>query len=204
MTRAAVAMLGLTGCTIGAGSSFMGQWGPHDVPRFDACLVDDAGQCRDHKQVVTHVPERSFSGVVATLGEGGGASVTQGGDTTTRVRLAANLEYLRGTSRWAVGVRTGVQTDTNAATAVPVVALGHLGLTDRIAIVAGGGYIPYAEQHGEQAAVGVQGAAGVQLALSRVRSQNYLALTVEADTTWIDFARSYRSTGMVGSIGLFF
>jgi len=204
MKLAALASLALSGCSFGAGSAFVGQWRPHEQIDFDACLVDDAGRCTARKQVTSQVPGRRFWGVITTVTAVGAASVSQADTTTTRARLTPSLEIMKGNGPLAVGVRGSVQLDLKAAGAVPLVVLGHLSLTDRLSVHLGGGYVPFARQAGENAFVGVQGLAGLQLALSRTHSENYIIMTLEADTTWIAFDQRYRSNGVTGHLGVFF
>jgi hypothetical protein len=198
----AVALLG--GCSIGVGSAFVGQWRPYDRVDFDACLVDAAGRCTERKQVTTHVPERKFWGVIVAYPAAGIAEVSQGGARTRRMRYAPSLEVMTGSGRVALGARVGAQLEVDGASAMPIVALAHLSLAPRLSVHAGGGYVPYARLRGESAFVGAQGIAGFQLALSRVRSENYIVATVEADETWIGFAQRYRSTGLTAHLGIFF
>jgi hypothetical protein len=201
---ATTAALLLGGCSAGFGSAFVGQWRPYDRVDADACLVDDAGRCAEHKLITTHVPERAFWGVIVAYPAAGVAAISQGATRATRFRLAPSLEVLGGSGRFAVGARVGAQVESEGARAMPVVALAHLSLTERLSVHAGGGYVPYARLHGESAFVGAQGLVGIQLALSRARSENYIVATVEADTTWIGFAQAYRANGVTGHLGIFF
>ena len=194
----------LGGCGLGFGSAFVGQWRPRREVEFEACLVDDGGRCVERKQVATAIPARRFWGAIVTFPALGAASVTAGGVRQTRLRLTPSLELMRGWGPYAVGVRAGVQVDRHAAGMVPVVALGHLSLTERLSVHAGGGYVPEAWLHGAHAHVGAQGLAGVQLALSRAEAENYVVISVEADTTWVGFAEPYRSSALSGHLGVFF
>jgi hypothetical protein len=199
---AALAPLG--GCGLGFGSAFVGQWRPRDQVEFDACLVDDSDRCVEQKEVVTPVPARRFWGAIITYPALGAALVTEGGVRRTRLRLTPSLELMRGWGAYALGVRAGVQLDRSAAGAVPVVVLAHVSMTERLSVHVGGGSVPYARLHGERAHVGAQGLAGAQLALSRAEAENYVVITVEADTTWVGFAESYRSNGLSAHLGIFF
>jgi hypothetical protein len=194
----------LGGCSAGFGSAFVGQWRPYDRVDVDACLVDDAGRCREHKQVTTEVPGREFWGVVIAYPAAGVSSITQGGAHATRLRLTPSLEVMAGSGRFAVGGRIGAQIDRDGAGSMPIVGLAHLSLAERLSVHAGGGYLPYARQHGEIVHVGAQALGGFQLALSRARSENYIVATVETDVTWIAFAQHYRAIGISGHLGVFF
>jgi hypothetical protein len=208
MKRVVVAIAGaaslLGGCSFGLGSAFVGQWRPRDRVDFDACLLDGADRCAKHKQVTTHVPGREFWGVLIAYPAAGFAVVSQGGARATRARLAPSLEVMAGTGRFAAGARVAAQIEFDGARAMPIVALAHLSLAERLSVYGGGGYLPYARLHGESAFVGAQGIAGVQLALSRTRAETYIVASVEADATWIAFAEHYRSNGVTGHLGIFF
>jgi hypothetical protein len=199
---AVVAALGA--CSLGAGSAFVGQWRPHDQVDFDACLVDDAGRCVEHKHAVTHVPGRRFWGAIVTLPAAGAVSVAHDGERVTHVRLEPSLEVLEGDGRVAVGVRAGPTLDLEEAIAVPVTVIGHLSLSDRLSVHAGAGYSPFAQRASEVSILGARGLVGFQLAISRVQSENFIVVSLEADTMWIHFDRSYRSTAMSGHLGVFF
>lgn len=193
----------VAGCGLGVGSAFVGQWHPHDRVAYNACLVDDAGACIDRKQVMTRVPGREFWGALVAFPSMGGASVTHDGVTTARFRLEPSLEVLRGSGRLALGLRTGVMIDADGATALNAMAIGHISMTERLSLHLGAGFVPYAETAEESAMIGARGLVGLQLALSRTQGRTHFVLTVEADTTWIDLATSYRSTGVTGYLGLF-
>jgi hypothetical protein len=205
LALAALATLAsLAGCGIGFGSAFVGQWRKREQVELDACLVDEGDRCVEHKQIATPVPARRFWGAIITYPTLGAALVTEAGVRRTRLRFTPSLELMRGWGPFAVAVRAGVQVDLSAGRAVPVVALAHLSLTERLSVHAGGGYVPYARLHGERAYVGAQGLAGIQLGISRTRAENYVVISLEADTTWVGFAESYRSSGLSGHLGIFF
>jgi len=199
---AAAALMG--GCSFGAGSAFVGQWRAHDRVDVDACLVDEAGRCAERKQVTTHVPARAFWGVLIAYPAVGIARISRGDGAATRARLAPSLEMMAGKGRLAVGSRVGAQIELDGARAMPIAALGHLSLTERLSVHAGGGYLPYARLHGESAFVGAEALGGFQLAFSRTRSETYIVATLEADATWIGFAQPYRALGLTGHLGIFF
>jgi hypothetical protein len=199
-----VALASLAGCGVGGGGAFVGRWRPYDRVDYDACLVDDAGRCGEHRQVVTHVPARKVRGAIVTFPAAGVAVATRDGTTTTRARFEPSLEVLQGVGRVAVSVRVSGLFDLNGASSVPVIALGHLSLTERLSVHAGGGYVPYARSAGETSLVGGRALVGLQLALSRAVSVNYVVLSVDADETWIDFDHPYRAMGFTGHLGVYF
>lgn len=198
----AAALMG--GCSFGVGSAFVGQWRPHERVDVDACLIGEAGQCADRKQVTTHVPERAYWGVLIAYPAAGIARVSQGDARANKARLAPSLEVLTGKGRLAVGARVGAQVELDGARAMPIVVLGHVSLAERLSVHAGGGYLPYARLHGETTFVGAEALGGFQLALSRTRSETYIVATVEGDMTWIGFTRPYHAIGLTGHLGIFF
>lgn len=206
MTRAFLlgAAVSMGGCSFGAGSAFVGQWRPHDRVDVDACLMDEAGQCAERKQITTHVPERAFWGVLIAYPAAGLARISHGDGGATKARLAPSLEVMAGKGRFAAGARVGAQIELDGARAMPIALLGHLSLTERLSVHAGAGYLPYARLHGESAFVGAEALGGFQLAFSRTRSETYLVATVEGDVTWIGFAEPYRAVGVTGHLGIFF
>lgn len=204
MTRAMVAVLFvLTGCRLSAGHSFIGAWRAHDVPELEACLVDEIGTCKEHKSLATHVPERAYSGMVMDFFSLGVGLASYDGESTTHFRTDATIEYLRGRGAFAVGLRSGVVVETHGIIAVPVTGLVHYGLGDHVALVGGLGYIG-GQLDDELSFLGGQAIAGVQYALTRSRTWNYGALSVEADSTWLAFSHLYRSTGITGNFGIYF
>lgn len=197
-----VPLLALTACSFGFGSAYVGQWRPRTHVDVDACLVDDAGQCRDHKQIVTAEPARRFWGVIVPLPALGAAHIDHAGHTTTSVRAEPGLEILSGYGKLAWGVRGSVLFEDHTV-ATPITAIGHLSLSPRFGIYAGAGYSPYARIAGdhmpsETTALGGQVLAGAQIALARA-----LVLSLEADSTWLDVAGGYHSFGLTGQLGLF-
>jgi hypothetical protein len=210
MIRVALLCL-LPGCAVGVGSAYVGQWGAHTDIDLQACRVDANNVCTDSKQITTTTPAKKFWGVNITYPAVGASSVSQGGMTTTRVRLDPSLEVLEGAGRFALGLRTGAildvsntKRDKSMAGILPVDVLGHLSLTDRIGIYGGVGYTPYARVNGETSMVGARGIGGVQFGLGRDFNEHYTVLTIEADSTWIDLDHPYHSTGLTGNFGIFF
>ena len=207
---AVVVVVALAGCSVGAGSAYVGQWRARDVVEFAACLEDDHGRCVDEKQVTTHQPARRFWGVTASYPALGAASVTSGDEVTTRLRGEASVGFVRGEGRVAWGVRASFMLDLGADLSVPVTGLGHLSLSERIAVHAGLGYAPYTrrflpDEAFEVSYLGARGLAGVQYALGRHHGGNsYWVLTFEADTLVARFDHLYRSSALTGHLGLYF
>ena len=207
-----LALLSLTGCAIGGGSAYVGQWRPHDEVEFEACLVDDAGRCTDRKEVVQHVPGRRFWGAIVSFPAMGFAKTSHAGLDKTVMRVAPTLELLRGTGRWAYGLRSGLVIDAvvgmndkeGGATVLPLEAIGRMAVIDRLSLYGGVGFAPFAQSQGERAFSGEHVLAGLQYALSKTHSENFIILSLEADTMFIQFDDPYRSSGLTGSIGLFF
>jgi hypothetical protein len=200
----------LPACAFGVGSAYVGQWRPHTDVELQACRVDASGGCSETKTITTFTPAKKFWGVNVTWPGPGASMVTQGGMTEARLRLAPSLEVLEGAGRFAVGLRSGAILDIEnhakgeVAGILPVDVLGHLSLGDRIGIYGGVGYTPYARVHDETSMVGARALGGVQFVLQRDFLERYIVLTVEADTTWVDFDHPYHSTGLTSNLGFFF
>ena len=194
----------LAGCSFGVGSAFVGQWRARNRVDFEACLEDEAGRCVEKKEVVTRVPARSYWGLILTYPAMGAAFTSQSGRASTRLRGEASAESIMGTGRWELGARGSAIYDLKGAFSTPLTGIGHYNLSERLSIYGGAGYSPFSQLAGERAFVGARGLAGMQLALSRARSENYVVVTLEADTHWLKFSNPYRSTGLTGSIGVFF
>lgn len=219
-----------SGCALGMGSSYIGQWKPRQHVDFEACLREPgppgaraATECKERKQVITEEPGRRFWGVIAAPLQFGGASTRFRAEKHTRFRFQPNLELLRGEGRWAYGVRAGlmVEPSDQASTdpndppgaevptfdtfAVDVTAVGHVALLDRLSLYAGAGYLPYSGFAEETSSLGARGLFGLQLALSKTHSTNFIVLSLELDHFVVQYDEgTYRSTGMSGHIGLFF
>ncbi len=232
ISAAAIAAAALGGCTFGTGSSYVGQWRPRQRVDFEACLREpgppgarQSTECQEKKQVITEEPGRRFWGVILTPMQFGASRVRYRADDDVRFRFQPSMEVLRGRGRWAYGVRTGVMfeptnqqveepppgADPNAEAptldmfAMDVSAVGHVSVLERLSLFAGAGYVPYASYNDELSNVGGKGLLGLQLALSKTHSSNYLILTVELDhyVFRLDDG-NYRSSGLSGTLGIFF
>ena len=189
-----------SGCALGIGSAYVGQWRQHRQVEYTACVIDN-GRC-DPQPVTTDVPARKFWGTLVTFPAAGIAGASDG----VHLRLETALEYMRGYDRFAVGVRAGVQldlADKTFTTALPVTVLGHYSLSDRLAIYGGPGYVPGAWIGDSVSHIGATGVAGIEYGLGRDLDEHYVILSLEASTTWIDLARPYTSTGVTATLGLF-
>lgn len=193
-----------TGCSVGMGSAYVGQWRARDEVAFRACRDDDAGRCIEQKEVVRHVPERTFTGVSLPFAAMGASWVTHRDATTLRYRIEPAIEILHGRGPLAWGVRTGVVIDVRGAVSIPAMGVAHYSILERLGIYGGAGVIPYARRGDETGLFGARGLIGLQWALARGDRETFWILTVEADTLWVKLAEPYRATGVTGHIGLFF
>lgn len=226
----ALALAMTSGCALGVGSSYIGQWKPRKHVDFEACLREPgppgaraAAECKERKQVITEEPGRRFWGVIAAPLQFGGASTRFRAEKRGRFRFQPNLELLRGEGRWAYGVRTGLMVEpsdqesmdpndppgTKVPTfdtfAVDVTAVGHVSLLERLSLYAGAGYLPYSGFAEQTSSLGGRGLLGLQLALTKTHSTNFIVLSLELDHFLVKYDEgTYRSTGMSGHIGLFF
>jgi hypothetical protein len=223
------AALLLGGCGVGMGSAFVGQWSPRQEVEFEACLVDSRAPgdaraergCKERKEVEVDVPGRRFWGVILPVLPLGASQVSYGGEEETQLRFQPSIEVLRGSGRWAYGVRTGLILDSSLETvegpdgepmgdpdatmvAWDVTALGHVSLLDRLNAYGGLGYVPYASARGHTTSVGGRAVLGAQLALTRTHSTNYIVLTMELDRVQLRLDETYRSTSLTGYLGIFF
>ena len=196
--------LSSTGCSVGMGSAYVGQWRARDEVVFRACREDDSGRCVENKEVVRHVPERTFTGVSLPLAAMGASFVTHRGETTLRYRIEPSLEVLHGRGSVAWGVRTGAVIDVRGAISVPAMGVAHYSILERLGIYGAAGVIPYARRGDETGVFGARGLIGLQWAFARGDRETFWILNLEADTLWVKLADSYRSTGITGHVGLFF
>jgi len=206
----------LAGCSFGVGSSYVGQWKPKHQVDFEACLVDETGKCIDKKQVTSEVPGRKFWGVILAFPALGASSVTYKGETGTEIRGEPSLEILKGSGRWAFGIRanvlidekTGMGTDgmpkPGGVISFPVDAIGHVAIVDRLSLYGGVGLSPYSTIDDEHTFVAGRGLVGLQFPISKTHSENFIIFSFEVDRMYIQFDQPYHATGYTGHIGLFF
>jgi len=65
--RAALLALATTGCTLGAGSAYVGEWRPRTVVDYRVCVEDALGRCASTRDVVTEHAPRRFWGVIFNM-----------------------------------------------------------------------------------------------------------------------------------------
>lgn len=204
--RIALALLACTGCGIGAGSAFVGQWRPRTDHAYVACLEDEQGRCVDQKTVDVQVPARRFFGYMVMVSTGA-AIVDKSDRSDTRLRIEMLNEFVRGHGRLAWGVRASALIDIGQHASVNLMGLGYYSLTERLTLRAGLGYSPFTRTEGEMsedAFLGGRALAGMQFALSRVQSENFIILSLDVDRMYIAFDDPVAVTGIVGNLGIFF
>ena len=209
----------LPACGIGAGSAYVGQWRERQRVDVEVCVEDASGRCVEQRQIVSNVPARRFWGFSMAMVMGAAQTTTEGDGDETRFRTGFAAEYLRGRGRLAAGVRADMMVEFAGDTliAVPLMGVGHLGLSDRFALHAGAGVSPFnslqpAGMEGSDelppsidSGLGVRALAGLQTVLTHSHQANRLVLTVEADAFGTSFdGAAYRSYGLVGHLGFFF
>lgn len=220
MRRVALVALLASGCGFGVGSAYVGQWSARDRVDYEVCVEDEQGRCVEQRTVASRVDARRFWGFLLTYPSlGASTTTTEGVDgSDTRLRGTITAEYLRGTGRFALGVRADLLLDLgeDSVFATPIMAMGHAGLSERFSLYAGAGLSPfnrrtYAQtEHGSSpdphaTYFGLRGLAGLQIVLTHAHQANRLIVSIEADAlgTSFDGAR-YRSLGLVGHLGIFF
>ncbi len=211
----------LPACGVGAGSAYVGQWSARERVDVEVCVEDAAGRCVEQRQIVSQVPARRFWGFSMAMVAGASATSTDGHGDDVRLRTGFATEYLRGRGNLAAGVRADMLVDfgDEMVMALPLMLMGHLGLSDRFALHAGAGVSPWnnrqeAAAKGDPAATlpdpilshrGVRAVAGLQTVLTHAHQANRLVLTIEADTYAASFeGATYGSLGLVGHLGFFF
>jgi hypothetical protein len=143
---ALVALAGLAGCTVGAGTSTVGIWRPKRVVDTDVCIQDGGEQCTRTVQVARDLPERSFGGGLFSWFNPGYMRVSGAAMGTDRFAIDSHYEYLRGRGGLGLGVRLGANIAVGSGAimyAMPVTLVGHWGF-ERFSLYAGPGYTPYA------------------------------------------------------------
>lgn len=198
-----LALLLLSGCSIGIGGAYVGKHAPRRDVQVEACLVDDAGACIDRKQIVRDQPARHFWGALLAFPAIGGASVTQNGMKSSEFRAEPSLEVLSGYGRFAWGVRGSWLLD-GSSMSVPITAIGHVSLVPRLGIYAGLGYAPWAQLTHDRAASEAAYANARALAGAQIRLARNFALSLETDSLWLGFDGGYHSYGFTGHLGIFF
>lgn len=207
----------LPSCALGAGSSFVGQWRERDVVDFHVCVEDRENGCEpSHAPVRVHVPKRSFWGVTMRMPVGV-AWTSMSGDDTSVMAAGLSVEFLRGSGRFAYGVRGGLMQRGNAfpeTSSVSVMATGYMGMSKRFSVYGGLGYLPISyltigDEYPDtlsryRAHVGGRGLVGVQIVHAQLFSETRFVWNVEFDHARIDFGRfQFDASSLTAFIGLF-
>lgn len=199
-------------CTIGAGSTYVGQWTRHERISFHACAEAEDGSCSKETDVTTTVPARRFGGASITWGAVGMASTWSGEEVTHAFRLVLSAEALVGRGRFAFGLRTDFVLDLGSAILVPVHAVGHIGISERFSAYGAFGWSPQSwisSDKGDDELVFdsttssvIRGLLGLQVVLTRATEESRLYLDFEVD--WMHALREvdYDAFGVTMSLGL--
>jgi len=142
----ALALVALSGCAVGAGTSTVGIWRPKRVVDTTVCIEDAPGHCAQTVEVARDLPERSFGGGLFSWFNPGYMRVDGAAVGANRFAMDSHYEYLRGRGGLGVGLRIGGNVAIGSDSmlyAFPVTLVGHWGF-DRWSIYAGPGYTPYA------------------------------------------------------------
>lgn len=214
----AVGLMG-TGCTIGFGSSYVGQWRAHDKLEFEVCIERPDGTCEANEPVMRHVPARRYWGVSVLIPAFGPSFISVGDNDGTVIRGGALFEVLKGNGRYALGIRSGLlitngaeENDTTLLTSIPVTGIGHIGLSERFSVYGGLGYIPYADLHyvpasgaaatDQTSSLGGQLLVGMNIVNSRSLSEFRTLWTLEIERTWVHFDKlDHHATSIVAAFG---
>lgn len=143
---AVLALIATGGCALGVGTSNVGIWRPQRVVDTNVCIRDPAGGCKIVRQVADDMPARSFGGGLIAWTNPGYAHVSGVAGGSDRFALDSHIEYLRGRSGLAAGVRVGANLGVAAHAlllTVPVTAVAYWGYP-RFSLYGGAGYTPYA------------------------------------------------------------
>lgn len=141
----ALAMLVLTGCGVGGGTTTVGIWRPKHVVETEVCIRDRRDKCARTVEVAHDDPARSFAGFMLSWVLPGYMHLS-GPDGASKLFVLDNhVEYLRGRGGAAVGLRVGYNFALGSGHSVmdlPISVLGHLG-GETWSVYAGPGYTPY-------------------------------------------------------------
>jgi hypothetical protein len=220
MTRAilhlallALLAAGASGCGTAWGSAYVGQWRAQKKIDYVYCLEDERGNCTPPTVVSHEVPARRFFGVDIAYPAIGAAYTQHGDESRVKLRFEPSLEVLKGKGNWAFGVRAGalLELGDHSFGAVSVNGLVHRGISERYAIYAGAGYLPYVQvKEGKDAMpetsyVGFRGLAGAHVVLRKSISEFRIFLAVEGDVTYTLLDDDdYRSVGLQTRLTLSF
>lgn len=198
----------LQSCTVGAGSTYVGQWTRHERVAFHACAEAEDGSCSKEIDVTTTVPARRFGGVSLTWGAMGTSTTWSGENASQSFRLVMSSEALMGRGRFAFGLRTDVVIDIGTATLVPVHLVGHIGISERFSTYGAFGWSPQSWLSNDELGFDtttrsvIRGLLGLQVVLTRATEETRLYLDFEVD--WMHALREvdYDSLGVTLNLGL--
>lgn len=208
-----LALAALAGCNLGFGSAYVGQWRAHQEVEFEVCLEDEQGRCVETRSVVTEHPAREFWGVAMTFPSIGGSRTFASGLTYDAFRLEGSLEILRGQGRYAYGVRSSVIADLGETTSValPITAMGHVGLSERFSAYAGLGWSPHTRIESTDRVIEgtsrsvVRALGGLQIVINRTHGESRFFSAFEIDHMRSTFGDlEYRSLGLMSHLGVSF
>lgn len=196
------------GCTVGAGSTYVGQWTRHERVSFRACAEAEDGSCTKETDVTTTVPARRFGGASITWGAMGMANTWSGDEVTQSFRLVLSAEALAGYGRFALGLRTDFVLDLGTAILVPVHAVGHVGISERFSAYGAFGWSPQSWLSSDTLGFDtttssvIRGLLGLQVVLTRATEETRLYLDFEVD--WMHALREvdYDTLGVTVNLGL--
>ena len=136
----ALVVLAATGCSLGAGSTYVGEWPARKVVDYRVCVEDALGRCTETREVVTEHAERRFWGVHLNLFALGPSSTSDERGSTSSFRGESSFEYLRGRGRVAWGVHASFLFDVadgRTLVSTPFTGLGHLSISERLSVFGG-------------------------------------------------------------------
>lgn len=210
--------LAATGCSFGAGSTYVGEWRARKVVDYQVCVEDALGRCTETREVVTEHAARRFWGVHMNVFALGPSVTSDERGSASSFRGESSIEYLRGRGRVAWGLRASFLFDAaedRTLVSTPFTGLGHLSISERLSVYGGLGLSPYNQlQTGStDATVRVSGStalmgravAGAHVVLYKTHGSTRTVLALEADTLIgrIDGA-GYRTSALTSSLGFFF
>lgn len=213
MRVAVLALLAVhaAGCSFGFGSAYVGQWRAHREVDFEVCVEDDAGRCRETRQVTRDFPARHFWGVDIAWPNLGASLAEIEGARDTSVRLEGSMEILRGFGGRAIGFRSSVIWDAGdtGALSFPVTALYHVGFSERFSAYGGLGWSPYtrlvdkARDLDTVSRSVVRGVAGLQIVINRSHRESRFLWAIEVDHMRALFGDTdYQSFGLMSHLGV--
>ena len=199
----------LQGCSLGVGSTYVGQWTRHERTTFRVCEEAQDGSCSKEVDETTTVPARRFVGLSLTAGALGTATTWSGGNVEPAFRLVVTGEGLIGHGRFAFGLRADVVLDIGVATQVPIHAVGHVGISERFSAYGAFGWSVRSEFLSADLGIEdvttrsvIRGLLGLQTVLVRSSEEARMYLDIELD--WMHALRDvdYNSLGVTLHLGL--